>query len=90
MERAMGASENMLMERKWKDEVLRYGDRREVSEGVVREISDVYDEKKLKRHNSYTFSSFVTDYQSYQRSKNGDSPLREAQDDAEFEVAMQI
>ena len=86
----MGASENMLMERKWKDEVLRYEDRREVSEVVVREISDVYDEKKLKRHNSYTFSSFVTDYQSCQRSKNGDSPLREAQDDAEFEVAMQI
>ena len=78
------------MERKWKDEVLRYGDRREVSEGVVREISDVYDEKKLKRHNSDRFSSFVTDGQSYQRSKNGDSPLREAQDDAEFEVAMQI
>ena len=74
MERAMGASENMLMERKWKDEGLRYGDRREVSE-VIREISAVYDEKTLKRHNSDRFSSFVTDYQSYQRSKDVDSPL---------------
>ena len=36
MERAMGASENMLMERNWKDEGLRYGGRHEVSEVVVR------------------------------------------------------
>ncbi|HUS09718.1 MAG TPA: virulence factor [Pyrinomonadaceae bacterium] len=48
IERAMGASENMLMERKWKDEGLRYGDLRDVGEVVVREISAVYDEKKLK------------------------------------------
>jgi hypothetical protein len=48
IERAMGASENMLMERKWKDEGVRYGDLREVGEGVVREISAVYDEEKLK------------------------------------------
>jgi hypothetical protein len=48
IQRAMGASENMLMERKWKDEGLRYGDLREVGEAVVREISAVYDEKKLK------------------------------------------
>jgi Virulence factor/Scaffold protein Nfu/NifU N terminal/HEAT repeats len=48
IERAMGASENMLLERKWKDEGLRYGDLREVGEAVVREISAVYDEKKLK------------------------------------------
>jgi len=48
IERAMGASENMLMERKWKDEGPRYGDLREVGEAVVREISAVYDEKKLK------------------------------------------
>jgi len=48
LERAMGASENMLMERKWKDEGPRYGDLREVAEAVVREISAVYDEKKLK------------------------------------------
>ena len=48
IERAMGASENMLMERKWKDEGLRYGELREVGEAVVREISAVYDEKKLK------------------------------------------
>jgi len=41
-ERAMGASEKMLMERKWKDEDLRYGDLREVGEVVVREISAVY------------------------------------------------
>src|SRR5213593_489081 len=46
--RAMGASENMLMERKWIDEGLRYGDLRDVGEAVVREISAVYDEKKLK------------------------------------------
>ena len=37
IERAMGASENMLMERKWKDEGLRYGDLRDVGEVVVRE-----------------------------------------------------
>ena len=48
IERAMGASENMLMERKWKDEGLRYGELRNVGEAVVREISAVYDEKKLK------------------------------------------
>jgi hypothetical protein len=48
IEQAMGASENMLMERKWKDEGARYGDLREVGEVVVREISAVYDEKKLK------------------------------------------
>ena len=48
IERAMGASENMLMERKWKDEGLRYGDLRDVGEAVVRELSAVYDEKKLK------------------------------------------
>jgi hypothetical protein len=48
IERAMGASENMLMERKWKDEGLRYGDLRDVGEAVVREISAVYDEKKLR------------------------------------------
>jgi HEAT repeat protein len=48
IERAMGASENILMERKWKDEGLRYGDLRDVGEVVVREISAVYDEKKLK------------------------------------------
>jgi len=48
LERAMGASENMLMERKWKDEGPRYGDLRDVGEAVVREISAVYDEKKLK------------------------------------------
>jgi len=48
IEQAMGASENMLMERKWKDEGARYGELREVGEAVVREISAVYDEKKLK------------------------------------------
>jgi Virulence factor/Scaffold protein Nfu/NifU N terminal/HEAT repeats len=48
IERAMGASENMLMERKWKDEGLRYGELRDVAEALVREISAVYDEKKLK------------------------------------------
>src|SRR5437667_8781894 len=48
LERAMGASENMLMERKWKDEGPRYGELRDVGEAVVREISAVYDEKKLK------------------------------------------
>ncbi|MGH9966811.1 MAG: virulence factor [Pyrinomonadaceae bacterium] len=47
IERAMGASENMLMERKWIDEGLRYGELHEVGEAVVREISAVYDEKKL-------------------------------------------
>ena len=48
IERAMGASKNMLMERKWIDEGLRYGDLRDVGEALVREISAVYDEKKLK------------------------------------------
>ena len=48
IERAMGASENMLMERKWKDEGLRYGELRDVGEAVVSEISAVYDEKKLR------------------------------------------
>lgn len=48
IEGAMGASENMLMERKWKDEGLRYGELRDVGEAVVREISAVYDEKKLR------------------------------------------
>ncbi len=48
LERAMGASDNMLMERNWKDEGLRYGDPREVGEAVLREISAVYDEKKLR------------------------------------------
>jgi HEAT repeat protein len=44
----MGASKNMLVERKWIDEGLRYGDLRDVGESLVREISAVYDEKKLK------------------------------------------
>ena len=48
IQRAMGASENMLMERKWRDEGPRYGDLRDVAEAVVREISAVYDEKKLR------------------------------------------
>jgi HEAT repeat protein len=48
IEQAMGASQNMLMERKWKDEGPRYGELRDVGEAVVREISAVYDEKKLK------------------------------------------
>jgi len=48
IERAMGSSENMLMERKWVDEGLRYGELREVGEALVREISAVYDEKKLR------------------------------------------
>src|SRR5256885_4600481 len=47
IERAMGASENMLMERKWKDEGLRYGDLRDVGEAVVRELSAGFDEKKI-------------------------------------------
>jgi hypothetical protein len=48
IERAMGASENMLMERKWIDEGLRYGNLGDVGEALVREISAVYDEKKLQ------------------------------------------
>ena len=48
IERAMGASENMLMERKWIDEGVRYGELRDVGAALVREISAVYDEKKLK------------------------------------------
>jgi len=48
LERAMSASENMLMERKWKDEGPRYGELRDVGEAVVHEISAVYDEKKLR------------------------------------------
>src|SRR5437773_2198505 len=48
IEQAMGASENMLMERKWIDEGLRYGELRDVGEALVREISAVFDEKKLK------------------------------------------
>jgi len=48
IKRAMGASKNMLMERKWIDEGLRYGNLHDVGEAVVDEISAVYDEKKLK------------------------------------------
>jgi len=48
IQRARGASENMLMERKWIDEGPRYGELRDVGEAVVREISAVYDEKKLQ------------------------------------------
>src|SRR6266850_3761722 len=48
IEQAMGASENMLMERTWRDEGLRYGELRDVGEAVVREIAAVYDEKKLQ------------------------------------------
>ena len=48
LERAIGSSENMLMERKWIDDGLRYGELRDVGEAVVREISAVYDEAKLK------------------------------------------
>jgi HEAT repeat protein len=48
IERAMGASENMLMERRWVDEGLRYGNLCDVGEALVREISAVYDEKKLQ------------------------------------------
>lgn len=48
IQRAMGASENMLMERKWRDEGPRYGEMRDVAEAVVREISALYDEKKLR------------------------------------------
>ena|SRR5215813_4642216 len=47
--RAMGASENMLMERKWMDEGLRYGELQDVGEAVVGEISAVYNEKKLNQ-----------------------------------------
>ena len=36
------------MERKWKDEGLRYGELRDIGEAVVREISAVHDEKKLR------------------------------------------
>ena len=38
IERVMGASANMLMEGKWKDEALRYGVLREVGEVLVRQI----------------------------------------------------
>ncbi len=48
IKRATDASPNMLMERKWIDEGLRYGELRDVGEAVVREISAVYDEAKLK------------------------------------------
>ena len=48
IEQAMGASKNMLVERKWIDEGLRYGDLHDVGEALVREISAVYDERKLK------------------------------------------
>src|SRR5260370_39666594 len=48
IERAMGASENMLIERKWKDEGLRYGDLHDVGEAVGGGVSAVDDEKKLK------------------------------------------
>jgi hypothetical protein len=48
IERAMGSSDNMLMERKWIDEGLRYGELRDVGEAVVREVSAVYGEAKLK------------------------------------------
>ena len=48
IEQATSASENMLMERKWINEGLRYGELRDVGEALVREISAVYDEKKLK------------------------------------------
>src|SRR5260370_2960437 len=48
IERATGASENMLMERKWRDEGSRYGELRDVGEAVALEMSAVYDDKKLK------------------------------------------
>src|SRR5256885_10137716 len=48
LERAMGASENILMERKWRDEGPRYGELRDVGEAVVGEISAGYDEEKFK------------------------------------------
>src|SRR2546426_584671 len=123
IERAMGASENMLMERKWKNEGLRYGELREVGEAVVREISAVYDEKKLKElvERAYhpdlrekveatgeELGELVRAFESPQweerfaalkelgRNATAQidsqalSALREAQDDREFEVAMQI
>jgi hypothetical protein len=47
LKRAMGASKNMLLERTWRDEGVRYGDLREVGNAVVREISAMYTDKKL-------------------------------------------
>jgi hypothetical protein len=46
--RAQTASQNLILERKWEDQGVRYGTFKEIGEEVVQEISAAYDEARLE------------------------------------------
>ncbi|MGF7087460.1 hypothetical protein JOD24_001296 [Kroppenstedtia sanguinis] len=47
--KAQVASENMVMERKWEDQGIRYGDLDEIGVEVVEEVAATYDPERLER-----------------------------------------
>lgn len=53
--RAERSSENLVMERKWDEQGVRYGEMKEVGEDMVEEISAAYDAERLERLVSQAF-----------------------------------
>jgi hypothetical protein len=47
--KAQSVSTNLVMERKWVEQGVRYGDLKEIGEEVARELSAAYDEERLER-----------------------------------------
>lgn len=47
--RAQPAAENLILERKWEERGVRYGEMSDIGEQVVEEIAASYDEKRLER-----------------------------------------
>ncbi len=82
IERAMGASKNMLMERKWVDEGVRYGELREVGDAVVREISAVYDAKKL---DDLVERAYRPELEETEKVRAGEEELAQALDSPDWE-----
>ncbi|RBW70913.1 conserved virulence factor C family protein [Bacillus taeanensis] len=46
--KAQSSSNNLVMERQWKEQSVRYGDMNQIGEEVVEEINAAYDEKRLE------------------------------------------
>lgn len=81
---AQKASENVVLERKWVEQGVRYGDLDEIGQMIVDEISAAYDEERLEQLVKAAYAS--NDGKEYERPTISSEEVREAMKHEDWKV----
>lgn len=84
---AQKASENVVLERKWVEQGVRYGDLDEIGQTIVEEISAAYDDKRLQELVKAAFDA--NEGKEYVRPTITSEEVREAMKSSDWKVRFQ-